>query len=365
MKLVNNIIKCVATGLLATAALTACSEWTNPEPVDFRYVTIQEKNPELYQAYLQSLRDYRDSEHKIVVAKFNNKTGAPSGRADHLTCLPDSVDYIIFKNATSVDDEYVKPEMAIAREQKGQKILYEIDYSAIVAAYKEYKVAWEEEHQPAEGEEANPADEAMTLDEYVSQSVAIQVKHLDTYGYDGINIVASFKNPVSCNEEQLEALKASQEAFLGDITSLISSHKDMLVFFEGTPHYLVCHEDIVENCDYIIIPAESATNSYECTYELELMMRYGNIPVDRFILGVTTKSLADPSLKAGSFSGTDRQDNAKTAIIGGAEWVVAESDNAVKAGLCINNAENDYFNLSKVYYNIREAISIMNPSPIK
>lgn len=364
MKIFKNILKLTVTTLAAAAVLSACSDWTNPEPVDFHYVTIEEKNPELYAAYMQSLRDYRTSDHKIVIAKYDNRTGAPSGRADHLICLPDSVDYIIFQNAALVDDEYVKPEMQTARGQKGQRILYEMDYAAMVAAHKEYKAAWDDAHQPAEGGE--PSEEvALEMDEFVSLAVEEEVKYLDTYGYDGVNIKATFRNPSSCTADQLEALKASQEAFLGGIAEMVKSHEGMLVFFEGTPQYLLCHNDIVENCDYIIVPAESASNSYECSYNLELLMSLGNLPTDRFVLGVTTKSLEDPSLKPGSFTGTDRNGNAKTAIIGGAEWVAAGNSDAIRAGICVNNAKNDYFNLNKVYYNIREAISIMNPSPIK
>lgn len=366
MKLsIKNIFLAGVMGVFAVF-MSSCSDWTKPESLEYRYVTLEEKNPELYEAYFQSIRDYRASDHKVTIAKFDNRTGAPSGRADHISCLPDSVDFIILKNADAIDEEYVKPEIASVRADKGQKVLYEIVYSSIVADYKAYKAAWDEEHKPAEGEEeTEPAEEAVSLDEFVRQAVALQKEYYTAFGYDGVNIVASFLNPASCNEEQLVELEASQEAFLGGIAELVSSNEGMTVLFEGTPHYLVCHEDLVDRCDYIIIPAESAANSYACSYEMELMMRYGNIPTDRFILGVTTKSIDDPSLKNGSFSGTDRNGFDKTAIIGGAEWVMTDTGNAVKAGLCVDNAQNDYFNLTKVYYNIREAISIMNPSPIK
>ena len=67
----------------------------------------------------------------------------------------------------------------------------------------------------------------------------------------------------------------------------------------------------------------------------------------------------------GKFSGTVRNGKEMTAILGGAGWTAKTSSGVVKAGIAVENAQNDYFNLSEVYYNIREAISIMNPSPIK
>ena len=67
----------------------------------------------------------------------------------------------------------------------------------------------------------------------------------------------------------------------------------------------------------------------------------------------------------GIFSGLDRKGREKTAIIGAAEWTAKPVQGVVKAGIAVENAQNDYYNLSLVYYSIREAISIMNPSPIK
>lgn len=368
MKITYNTLKCLLTSVLAAVAFAGCAEWTEPESVDFHYTSLEEKNPELYKAYYQSIRDYRASDHKVVIAKFDNKPGVPSGRAEHITCLPDSVDYIILNNPADLSP-VIMAEMDEARTLKGQKVLYQIEYKAIQTEYKAYAEAWNTAHQPVEGEDqaetpADPADTLVSLNSFVKEAVKTRAAYLTEYGYDGVNIVFSTRNPVSCTEEGLVELKEAQSAFLAPIAEALAACPDALVFFEGTPHYLVCHEDIVADCDYLIIPAESATNGYECTYQLELMMRYGNIPTDRFVLGVTTKSLADPSLKEGTFSGTDRNGNAKTAIIGGAEWVATKTDNAVKAGLCVDNAQNDYFNLSKVYYSIREAISIMNPSPI-
>ena len=164
----NNIFKTLA---LAAAAISfaSCSEWTEPESVGFHYTTLEEKNPGLYKAYFQSIRDYRDSEHKVVIAKFDNKATAPAGRAEHITCLPDSVDYIILYNPEV--SATIACEMAEVRELKGQKVLYQIEYKAIENEYKAYVEAWNDAHQPAEGEEeevpSDPADTLISLNNYV------------------------------------------------------------------------------------------------------------------------------------------------------------------------------------------------------
>ena len=366
MKMKNNIFKTI---LLAAAAVSSasCSEWTEPESVGFHYTTLEEKNPELYKAYFQSIRDYRDSEHKVVIAKFDNKATTPAGRAEHITCLPDSVDYIILYNPEV--SAAIADEMREVRELKGQKVLYQIEYKAIENEYKAYAEAWNDAHQPAEGEDeevpSDPADTLISLNNYVSDAVKARTAYLAEYGYDGVNIVYSSRNPASCTEDALDELKAAQAAFLAPIAEALASCPDALVFFEGTPQYILENVEIVENADYLIIPATGAVNEYELSYELGLANRHGNIPSDRFVVLVTTRSLVDPALTDGTFSGTDRNGKEMTAIIGAAEWTAKSTSGVVKAGIAVENAQNDYFNLSEVYYNIREAISIMNPSPIK
>ena len=366
MKMKNNIFK---TLFLAAAAISfaSCSEWTEPESVGFHYTTLAEKNPELYKAYFQSVRDYRDSDHKVVIAKFDNKATTPAGRAEHITCLPDSVDYIILYNPEV--SAAIADEMREVRELKGQKVLYQIEYKAIENEYKAYAEAWNDAHQPAEGEDeevpSDPADTLISLNNYVSDAVKARTAYLAEYGYDGVNIVYSSRNPASCTEDALDELKAAQAAFLAPIAEALASCPDALVFFEGTPQYILENVEIVENADYLIIPATGAVNEYELSYELGLANRHGNIPSDRFVVLVTTRSLVDPALTDGTFSGTDRNGKEMTAIIGAAEWTAKSTSGVVKAGIAVENAQNDYFNLSEVYYNIREAISIMNPSPIK
>ena len=366
MKMKNNIFKTI---LLAAAGVSSasCSEWTEPESVGFHYTTLEEKNPELYKAYFQSVRDYRDSDHKVVIAKFDNKATTPAGRAEHITCLPDSVDYIILYNPEV--SAAIADEMREVRELKGQKVLYQIEYKAIENEYKAYAEAWNDAHQPAEGEDeevpSDPADTLISLNNYVSDAVKARTAYLAEYGYDGVNIVYSSRNPASCTEDALDELKAAQAAFLAPIAEALASCPDALVFFEGTPQYILENVEIVENADYLIIPATGAVNEYELSYELGLANRHGNIPSDRFVVLVTTRSLVDPALTDGTFSGTDRNGKEMTAIIGAAEWTAKSTSGVVKAGIAVENAQNDYFNLSEVYYNIREAISIMNPSPIK
>ena len=78
---------------------------------------------------------------------------------------------------------------------------------------------------------------------------------------------------------------------------------------------------------------------------------------------VSTVSPSDPSDNRGYFSALDTDGKSRLrAIKGAAQWTLIPAGYA-KTGVCVADAQNDYFNISLVYKNIREAISIMNPSP--
>ena len=72
-----------------------------------------------------------------------------------------------------------------------------------------------------------------------------------------------------------------------------------------------------------------------------------NFPADRFLLEVSIPSLEDPT-QVGA-----------TAQVG-AEWVVEAEEGFTKCGLGFSNAQDDYYNATRIYNNIRQAIRIMN-----
>ena len=70
MKYMNKTLMLMAAALMA---FSACDKWTETEPVNVVYETLESKNPDLYAKYLQSLRDYHASAHQVLIAKFDNK----------------------------------------------------------------------------------------------------------------------------------------------------------------------------------------------------------------------------------------------------------------------------------------------------
>ena len=85
------------------------------------------------------------------------------------------------------------------------------------------------------------------------------------------------------------------------------------------------------------------------------------VPTDRLIIGVTAPAL-DGSDELGYFTQTDAAGKPISAIVGAASWVL-ELSGYDKAGLAIDRAWNDYYDLNRIFPNIRQAIYIMNPVP--
>ena len=52
----KNSIKYIAILAATLLSAGACSKWTQQEALEFNYVTSGEKNPALYEAYLESVR---------------------------------------------------------------------------------------------------------------------------------------------------------------------------------------------------------------------------------------------------------------------------------------------------------------------
>ena len=119
----------------AALAIAGCSKWTEQEPVEVLYPSLKDKNPALYAQYMESIREYRATEHPVLIAKFDNKRTAPSGRAEHLNCLPDSVDFVILNNPAELSEATIA-EMKEIKEEKAVPTLMEIRYDALLKEWE-------------------------------------------------------------------------------------------------------------------------------------------------------------------------------------------------------------------------------------
>jgi len=350
-------MKTILKTIIGTAALlisaAACDKWTEQRPVDFDYLTIKDKNPALYESYMQSIRDYHATEHQVLIARFDNKDGVLSGRADHLTCLPDSVDYVVLNNADLVSAQILEEMNTIATE-KSIPTLIPVDYEALM---KELNLYIEDvEAQNAELEEGA---EPVVVDkaEWLSAKASAFTAKASEYGVAGIMVCFEGINPLGLNTERKAAETTLQEAFFAPLEKWVDE-RGGLFFFQGAPTNLLIESDILSKARYIIIPAESVTTVVGLDYKVGMACGTG-VPTDRFVIGVTAFDVTDETATDGLFSG------GISAIEGAGRWAVSPASGFSKKGVCVNHAQFDYYNITNVYSEIGKAIATMNPSPVR
>lgn len=336
--------------MLALASLTACDEWTDTESLDIVTPSIESQNPELYAQYVKALCAYKASDHSIVMALVNNPATTPSSRSEHLTSVPDSVDYIVLNNVLEVSATH-RQEIAQVHAY-ATKVLALVSFDNILDNWKA-NLAIE---SAKEGYSATPDEEAAQFVSYCSQQTAALLKAAD--GIEGIDgIVAAFTgydlNSLATGEQQA-AEQARQQAFTSAIAQWKAANADKALAFKGMPQNLI-DRAWLNDCKYILLDGQGTKNQYEMNY-LSIMASVDGVPTDRFVLCTTTP------YKTASGSWNGQLSDGTSAIVGAAKWAIAPETNFAKAGIAIDNAEMDYYNIQRIYPNIRAALQILAPT---
>lgn len=198
--------------------------------------------------------------------------------------------------------------------------------------------------------------------EFCRQQTVSQLNLCAKYGYDGVQVNYTGRAPQAMQEEEKAQYAARQEAFFSNVKTWNEANSGKVLVFQGNPQNLI-DKSVLGECDYIVIPALTATSADKMSFAV-LMAAVEDVPTDRFVIGVTTPSLTDLSDESGYFSGYEADGKTRVrATKGAAQWVVSPASGYEKLGISIANAQNDYFNLTLVYKNIREAVDILNPAP--
>lgn len=336
--------------LVAALHMTSCNENVEPESLTVRYPSLEETDPELYQQYMQSLRDYKSGSHKVVFVTMENPAAgaAPTLRNQHVTNMPDSVDFISLNNPAQLHPVTVEEMQKI--HEKGTRTIYNISFPAM------------------EGEWIQMIKEDSRLTEadalvYFTQRTAEQLAYCDKWNFDGITFQYVGRAPSGLKEAELIAYRARQNAFLAPILAWRETHSSKFFAFMGNAaNVLEENRTVLTDCDYLIVPTDNVKNADELTVRVMAAVSGVGIPSDRVVITAQTTRPGDDKHLYGYFSTTDSNGKQIRSIFGCANWVSLPSTGYFRAGLLINDAQYDYFNQLFVYPAIREAIGIMNPS---
>lgn len=329
--------------LFTAITLPSCSDWNDVEPLDVVNPNIEDQNPELYAKYLENLRQYKVSNHKITYAWFDNSEKVPFNRAQHIDNIPDSIDVV----ALLYPDQLVErelSEMDALRKNKNTTFIFTLNYEAIKLRY---------DNMQAE-KEAGDDNESESFIHYLADTLQYTLKLVDKYNYDGISVAYNGKSTQHLTPEEKEEYIANESAFTDSIISWANKHKNKTLVFEGKPQNLV-NKTLLNSCKHIIIPCNDATNGSKVIYNL-LAANQEGVPSDRFIVTAQSASLDPTDSKTGYWSDNSR------SVVSTAQLVASSLSNISIAGLGIYNINNDYYNTYLVYQYTRNAIGIMNPS---
>lgn len=337
--------------LLAAMAFTACSDWTQTESLEIKQPDIESENPELYARYLESLRTYKQSDHKLLYVSFDNSLKVPVSQAHHINIVPDSVDIISLMSPDNLTETELK-DIAQTRT-KGTKVIYTISYEQIEAMFVPMTPDPTPDPAPT-AEEPEPTPDPSEFDKFLASQFDKQIQLCNTYNYDGITLKYLGRSTQTMTDAQKAAYFASQAIVLDKMTAWAAAHSSKMLIFEGYPKHLKEYT-LLERCSYLIIPTEDVKSIFAMNQRVLNSLGAG-IPDDKIIVGTIPFSLDAEDVDTGYFvDGT-------SALYSTAYWVATDDTKYTKAGVAIYGVQTDYYNQTSVYPYTRRAIDILNPS---
>ena len=337
-------IKTLLFLLLPLFIVTGCSKWTEPKAIEVGHSTIDKQNPELYAEYLKNLRTYKATEHKIVLAWFDNLDyDTYSSRGQHLSDIPDSVDIVILKNPRELNEQLLK-EKELLLKDKATKTLSFTGYDQIIRSYT------------STGEVSDAG-----LTDYINQQTKMSLILTDEYSFDGMIVKYEGKSMEAMEPEELEEYIRTQEAFLEPVKDWSKSNPDKILILEGNPSYIY-DKSFLSDCNFILVPTRAAKQQEDLTIFVRKAITSG-VPSDRFLVNTETYSLNPHDQSTGYMF--DKSGNKVSALIETAYWTATPDSWFTKAGIAIQELQRDYYSPDKEYRFTREAINIMNPNSQK
>ena len=192
---------------------------------------------------------------------------------------------------------------------------------------------------------------------YCKEQTEAQLACCSTYGCDGIMV--SYNGSATFDWH-----RTGRAAFLNAIADWYgqNSSKEMIVrgtlnliaqnTVPGSDDPLYDWESFLGNCRYIIYAIGESTIDSDVNLGIDrILRRYSSFPSDKFIMEATVPDPSDPGTQTGMTPAR------------AAEYVLVENESFSKLGLCVENAEDDYFNIGNSYINVRRAITVLNTEP--
>lgn len=312
---------------------TACDKWTELDSLKYYPPTVEEMNPTEYESYLESIRAFKATEHKVMILTMEGTADYPVTQAQLPMAMPDSADYICIKNPSELH-EVVATEIKEVKEKKGTRVVSYVDNTITDEAWKVYS------NGKVDAGEPTPTIEERK--EFYRNNAAEQLAACDKYGFDGVMISYTGNNST-------EESKASQEAFMEAVKDWNVSHSEHLMFIRGNFNNVTDYE-LRAKSKYFIIVMNGASGSASYKSQLRNLLRTVD-EKDRNIFEIMV-----PEAPGEEQIGDSPYQAAETILSDD----VANYEPYKTLGLCVSNAADDYFTSGMSFANIRPAINLLN-----
>ena len=296
---------------------SSCDDWNEPRTIGLELQDPEAQDPALYEAYMQSLRAYKQTSHPLVFASLENAPDVSFSEKDFMRALPDSLDMVVLKRAERLT-AYDKEDMPLMK-RKGTRVLYYIDLVPF-----EGDLSW----GAVSGE----------LQDYIDKAAADYAQ----YGFDGFAVAGNVN---------MGADAASQEemrAAAGRITDMLLESVDEgdVLLFEGSPLYFDAQDR--NKYDYFVAPREGMKHILEADNTVNYYHDRLGVPLSKIMLSGT------PS---GTITG--RENKLVAMLPEMAALVIASGE---LAGVGVYDAAEDYYDAKMNYSRTKQLIEILNPS---
>lgn len=294
----------------------ACDDWNEPETVDLDINSAKEQNPELWARYMQTLRTYKQSEHYLSYAHFDNSPEKPVNEGSYLRSLPDSLDIVTLGNSHQISD-YDREDILLLQE-KSIRVLYLIDYAA----------------------HASSLADIAALNNWLDKEIATAAGfNLDGFAFTGLPMYSGTEDELALHKEKSRLIVSKLSAAAG---------QDKLLVLEGDPAFI--DETDFDKLSYIVLNTAGVTNVTDLKLQvMGILANAGSFfPKDKLLLS------AQVGVQVIDEAGTKQ------------EAVTLMTDRVVAlgplGGLGIYAIGSDYYSPTMNYEITRTAIQLMNPS---
>ena len=297
-------IPAVLSGLM----FTACSEWTEPRPLE--YPSSEYWEADGWDAHAEAMRSYRETSRNIVYVRLHNSPEGITSEKDFLRSLPDSVDIVSLENADNLSSFDIE-DIALVRTL-GMKVLYRIDWS---------------------GRAQTDFSEDGALEAYLEKAI----EAVDRYGMDGWAISGVY----AYGDDEAAAAAALMVSTLDEVRT-----EGRLIVLEGNPLFVENERDR-RKLDYVVLDTDTKRTISEVNMAASSAVRAG-IRAGRLLLAAQVGGVL-----------LDVNQYEHEALSSVTETIL---DNSY-GGIGIYNIPDDYATADGNYALTRRTISTLNPVP--